>query len=1084
MNAQGTVPTEIRAHARVSSELAALLGLLAAGLLLRLLFINNGGFSNDVSSFEGWAMTLAGNPLSQFYAKAGFADYPPGYFYVLAIIGHLYQPLAHSDSSYTVLRYLVKLPAILMDLLDGWLIYAIVRRFADARWALGAAALFVLNPAAIYISAAWGQIDGIPGGLVLLSLYMLLRSDDAQPRKATALIVLAWVSLSYSLLIKPQAAIVIPLFIAFAYADRERMRARVTATIAGIIAAFALAFVLSVPFHPSANPIAVFTWLLQRYSYGAGVYAVNSVNAFNLWTIRWNFWQPDNQPVLFLPQYVWGIVLLGAATILIIARYLQLRTPRALLESAALLTLGFFILSTRMHERYSFNAFLLMMPLTFFARRYLVAAVILTITLFENLQYSLHYLVVMTQHLQENALDLNPMLTRPLSLLNVLTFFYLGYVFLGAGKESSVEAVAPGDSSVALPSAAALGFEAVPARAWFDPREGLAFLRVPVDYVIAALLGIVSFVLSFINYANPPEKVFDEIYFARAAEEYLKRQYIYENTHPPLTKLLITLSTWLFGGLHGGDTAAGWRFLDVVFAALMVMMLYALAKRITGSTLFATLTGVLLIFDGMHFVQSRIATPESFVGFFSVATLYAFYRYWIAAQVRTSVDVDARQLRVRLIGTAAAFVLAVVAVLIRFPNETFAAKTVGIIYAFAGLYLVFRTVVVPRFYRDEQRFASYPDGTTVRTLGNAVAVQLPDGAELSSASKTPLGGKLSSAQRGALIIEEEDAKHTYTRDGTLQYDTPAASARYTTAGSTIDGQPARFGNAKLWLALFALSITCLVTSKWYGVMVYPATLGIIAFVWSQVRFSKKPAKWGNPFGFPLDVILSTMVFVGGTIYFAAYTPQFIGLADQPTSAPRAYTFSDVVRMQYDMYEYHAHLDATHPYASKWWQWPIDQRPIAYYWKDLRKNTADSTACCVQEITSLPNPIILWFGLFCVPAVGFLAYREKNKGYVLLVTAYLLQWLPWMRSPRISFAYHFYVDIPIIALCNAIVLQRLWAWGEAHPERLLAARSAVFGYVALVVAAFVFFYPLLAGLPMTWDQWHIRTLPWLMGSNWV
>jgi hypothetical protein len=26
-------------------------------------------------------------------------------------------------------------------------------------------------------------------------------------------------------------------------------------------------------------------------------------------------------------------------------------------------------------------------------------------------------------------------------------------------------------------------------------------------------------------------------------------------------------------------------------------------------------------------------------------------------------------------------------------------------------------------------------------------------------------------------------------------------------------------------------------------------------------------------------------------------------------------------------------DATHPYSSKWWTWPLLLRPVWYYWKD-------------------------------------------------------------------------------------------------------------------------------------------------------
>ena len=103
----------------------------------------------------------------------------------------------------------------------------------------------------------------------------------------------------------------------------------------------------------------------------------------------------------------------------------------------------------------------------------------------------------------------------------------------------------------------------------------------------------------------------------------------------------------------------------------------------------------------------------------------------------------------------------------------------------------------------------------------------------------------------------------------------------------------------------------------------------------------------------------------------------------------------------------------------------------------------------------------------------LAWRQRNKGYALIVLTYLLQWLPWMRSPRITFAYHFYVDIPLICLCNAIVLQRVWKWASQRDDdggKWLGG-IAVGAYVLAVVGAFVFFYPILAAYPITWDAWH-------------
>jgi dolichyl-phosphate-mannose--protein O-mannosyl transferase len=115
-------------------------------------------------------------------------------------------------------------------------------------------------------------------------------------------------------------------------------------------------------------------------------------------------------------------------------------------------------------------------------------------------------------------------------------------------------------------------------------------------------------------------------------------------------------------------------------------------------------------------------------------------------------------------------------------------------------------------------------------------------------------------------------------------------------------------------------------------------------------------------------------------------------------------------------------------------------------------------------------------------VAVLAWYEKNKAYALLVLAYLLQWLPWAKSPRITFAYHFYVDIPIIILCNVIILQRLWHWHFSKTEESrLYARIGVCSYVLAVVLAFVWFYPILAGTPIPWNQWDARM--WL-GAHWI
>lgn len=1099
-----------RASARELSLGWVLPAMALAAFFIRLALINNEGFKTDVDTYTAWAMALSEHGFATFYATVGFADYPPGYFYILAAVGHFWHAFfAAHDPGYAILRLLVKLPAILADIGVGVLLFAIARRFASFGLALGVAALYLFNPATIYISASWGQVDSIAGGLALLAIYALLRSEDvaADSRAHLGWFVLAWLSFGYSILIKPQAAVLLPLLIAFAFVDAGRRRARLTGTGIGILAAILLALLLTEPFHPS-NPIAAFGWLFERYAYGSNVYPYNTVNAFNLWALRGTMWVPDAQNILLLPQFVWGLILVGAAIALIVWRYLQDRTSQALLEGCAIAALAFFTLATRMHERYLFNGLLFTILCVPFARRYLWGAIALTIVLFANLQYSLEYLHVVTASVPGmNSQNLWGIGTTLFSLLAVGTFFVLGYQYLGGGE-----------AIVKAPTARPLG-GAAPAdvaetetgtHRWYDPREGLTAMRAPLDYIIVAALGVGNFILSFAGYWWPPDKVFDEIYFARAGEEYLQNLRIYENTHPPLSKLLITFSMMLFGGMpkgHGiggwtflnafighmnnGDNSYGWRFLDVVFGALVVMLLYVFAKRVTGSTLFATAAALLLSFDGMHFVQSRIATPEGFVVFFATLAVYAFYRFWIGSQVgeRAHVEVPAWGFAVAA-GISLLAGLGVVGIGRAFwgfstapPSLVIATTLVVTFYCASGIYLLMRYIFFVRFFGDGARELSYGEGSYAIANARGAKLFAADGGTIDAQGKVTRGA-LSQAKGGVLLYDDEPLTIEYRRDASVRYETPDGAATY--AGDEIreaDGTALESGrSSRRWLIIFTVALGLLVSSKWYGVMGFGVSFIVLILVWLQ-RYVVvgRPTLWGNSRGFRLDGALATIVFVSATVYGLAWLPDLARHSPDPNEI---HNVSDMVYRQYTMYEYHHNLVATHPYSSRWFEWPIDYLPIAYFYQDKRQNGSDKNGCCVYEITSLPNPVILWAGLICVPLVGVLAWRRRNKAYALIVITYLMQWLPWMGSPRLTFAYHFYVNIPLICLCNVIVLQEIWRWFRARENLRRVGDAIVAAYVGVAGVAFVYFYPILAAHPITWAAWNARMwLPtWIIGPG--
>jgi 4-amino-4-deoxy-L-arabinose transferase-like glycosyltransferase len=116
---------------------------------------------------------------------------------------------------------------------------------------------------------------------------------------------------------------------------------------------------------------------------------------------------------------------------------------------------------------------------------------------------------------------------------------------------------------------------------------------------------------------------FDEIYYVRTAEEYLKLQNPSSWDHPPLSKLIIAASIGIFG-----HNPFAWRIAGVIFATLTIILIFLFARRMFGTPRAGLIAAFLLTFDFMHFAQARIATPDTFLFFFFVGMFYFFYRYW------------------------------------------------------------------------------------------------------------------------------------------------------------------------------------------------------------------------------------------------------------------------------------------------------------------------------------------------------------------------------------------------------------------------------------------------------------------------
>ena len=115
---------------------------------------------------------------------------------------------------------------------------------------------------------------------------------------------------------------------------------------------------------------------------------------------------------------------------------------------------------------------------------------------------------------------------------------------------------------------------------------------------------------------------FDEVYYPRTAYEFIHRMEVDEWTHPPLGKVIISWGISLFG-----MTPFGWRFFGAVSGVLLLPVMYFFAKSLLKESFWAGFVTIIFAFDFMHFVQTRIATLDSFVTLFIAIMFYFMYKY-------------------------------------------------------------------------------------------------------------------------------------------------------------------------------------------------------------------------------------------------------------------------------------------------------------------------------------------------------------------------------------------------------------------------------------------------------------------------
>ncbi|KKR11459.1 MAG: hypothetical protein UT39_C0007G0024 [Candidatus Woesebacteria bacterium GW2011_GWA1_39_21] len=306
---------------------------------------------------------------------------------------------------------MLKLPGIFGDLGIGYLIFNFLKTKGRKK-ALLYSSLYLFNPAVIYLSACWGQIDSFVAFFSVLAIVLVLQNNYFRVLSLYFISVMTkatWVPATLVLLIHYVK-------------DRPGMKKTILLTIL-------LAFYLSILGFIFFNSNFIF-WTTNLYFSkiikGAVTLPYITINAFNYWSAILGMDKIlDNKVFFNLTLNLWAWLLAGAFILLIAYYHLK---AKDIFFTLGMIFFAFFMFAPRIHERYLFPL-LVLLPFVVskyknMTKYYLILSVVFMLNLYHWWWYP-HITFA------EKLVDLE-IVERSLSLVNLSVFFLMlrNYILL------------------------------------------------------------------------------------------------------------------------------------------------------------------------------------------------------------------------------------------------------------------------------------------------------------------------------------------------------------------------------------------------------------------------------------------------------------------------------------------------------------------------------------------------------------------------------------------------------------------------------------------------------------------------------
>ncbi len=1047
----------------------------AAALILRLILAAvYKGHETDMNCFIAWSGAVFDNGISKFYTLDMFHDYPPGYMYVLYVLGAINRVCNLQGGA---LYILIKLPAIIADIISGVIIYKIAKNKLSDGVSVIIASLYFLNPAAVLNCSLWGQVDSVYTLFILLMIYFITEKK----------VIVSYFMYALCILVKPQAFIFLPVavgaFIETVFLNDFSAK-KLFKHIGAALAAIAVLVLLSLPFGMGN--------VVSQYSATIASYPNLTVNAFNLWGAFGKNWMPLS---VFTQIIGYGFI----AAIWAYALYVIFKGKdnSKYFFVGALLAFFTYMLSIKMHDRYAFPAMLLMLAafaLTFNFHNY-VMYVLITVSQFFNTAWVLFVY----------SIDINKYYQSPVviiaSIINLALLVYVAYQSYNLYVKNDISHVITGKLEMVTGADVKKGVRHS-SNKWGNTsnkskngsnkwkksanksekdsnkvQKSVIFPKITrFDAVAMLAITLIYSCIALYNLGDmhAPETEYDlsntSVYVDLGADYNIKSIKFFLGARELNSTRSLTISA--FSPAYSpvstaSDPASSPTYSDTLTSA--------------GAASSPAYSDTLTSADVFHWTEISPSEPMRYVtisgsGSELFVKEFAFINENGEIIKPVSVSPDAANTlfdEQNEVPDRSSYRNGT------YFDEIYHARTgyefvhsmsvyewthppLGKVFIALGILLfgmcpfgwrivgtVFGIIMVPIIYIFAKKL--------LKKSWLAIVTCLLFTFDFMHFAQT----RIATIDVYVTFFIMLMYYFMYKYYSTSFYDTP-------------------FRKGLVYLALCGVCMGLGIASKWPAIWAGMG-LAVLFFITIAKRGREYDFALRNPNGETNGIshkfiienfngyLVKTIIWC--VIFFVLVPALIYGLSYIPyLKAPDQHGISSIFANQSSMYNYHSNLESQHSFSSRWYEWIIMKRPVWYY-----SGTLDNGL--KEGISSFGNPFVWWLG---IPAFIYMVYRifnNRDKNSLFLVIAYVIQLVFWIPVTRLTFIYHYFPCVPFLVLMIGYSILCIYEGAKNKKAVMYGA----FGYAALVIILFVIFYPVISGKPCSVD-YADNCLEWF--NSWI